>query len=234
MLINDATARIRIRTRHRSSSRARGGSSYQPKITKTTPIKATKFSSPVIKSQAKLGSRTQLFTKVAAGYLVTRYLLNQAPVYRGGFPVHGSYMSIPENRAVRLSYERLSLLDSNGSLCLGFSSQPRTLIKGIKSSIIDVKTTVKYQGEHERTFSGVGKTVPLKDIKGKTFTVTTLVRYRIAVVENTQCTQVKKEVSGTMVQLYKYNPNTAAITRIDSRLIFASVMVIAILNHGFK
>ena len=80
MLIAEASARVRIRvrtTRYRSSS---GGSS-KPKITKTTPIKATKFSSPVIKSQAKLGSRTELFTKFAAGYLFTRYLLSVAPVY---------------------------------------------------------------------------------------------------------------------------------------------------------
>ena len=234
MLIAEASARVRIRvriTRYRSSS---GGSS-KPKITKTTPIKATKFSSPAIKSQAKLGSRTRLFTKFAAGYLFTRYLLSVAPVYRGGFPVYGSYVSIPEKRAVRLTSERVSLLDSNGRLCLGQSSRTRSLKEGIENSLIEVRTTVKYQGslKDDKTFTSIKNTVPLKDVKDKTFTVTSRARYRIPVVENTQCTQVEKQVSGTMIQLYEYNPNAAGLISIDLRLIFASIMVIGVFN-GFK
>ena len=233
MLIAEASARVRIRvrtTRYRSSS---GGSS-KPKITKTTPIKATKFSSPVIKSQAKLGSRTQLFTKFAAGYLFTRYLLSVAPVYRGGFPVYGSYVSIPEKRAVRLTSETVSLLDSNGRLCLGQSSRTRSLKEGIENSLIEVRTTVKYQGtKDEKTFTGIKNTVPLNDVKGKTFTVTSRARYRIPVVENTQCRQVEKKVSGTMIQLYEHNPNAAGLISIDLKLIFASIMVIGVFN-GFK
>lgn len=233
MLIAEASARVRIRvrtTRYRSSS---GGSS-KPKITKTTPIKATKFSSPVIKSQAKLGSRTQLFTKFAAGYLFTSYLLSVAPVYRGGFPVYGSYVSIPEKRAVRLTSETVSLLDSNGRLCLGQSSRTRSLKEGIENSLIEVRTTVKYQGTmDEKTFTGIKNTVPLNDVKDKTFTVTSRARYRIPVVENTQCRQVEKKVSGTMIQLYEHNPNAAGLISIDLKLIFASIMVIGVFN-GFK
>ena len=55
----------------------------------------------------------------------------------------------------------------------------------------------------------------------------------LPVVDNTQCTQVEKEVNGTMIQLYEFNPNTAGITGIDSRLIFASITVIGIVN-GLK
>ena len=234
MLIAEARARVRVRvrtTRYRSSS---GGSS-KPKITKTTPIKATKFSSPVIKSQAKLGSRTQLFTKFAAGYLFTRYLLSVAPVYRGGFPVYGSYVSIPEKRAVRLTSERVRLLDSNGRLCLSQSSRTRSLKEGIENSLIEVRTTVKYQGslKDEKTFTGIKNTVPLKDVKDKTFTVTSRALYRIPVVENTQCRQVEKQISGTMIQLYEHNPNAAGLISIDLRVIFASIMVIGVFN-GFK
>lgn len=58
--------------RRRSSVR-RIRSSSTPKITKTTPIKPITFRTPVIKSQAKL------FTKAAAGYLVTTYALSRAP-----------------------------------------------------------------------------------------------------------------------------------------------------------
>ena len=236
MLIAEASARVRFRVRRiRYTYRSSSGGSWKPKITKTTPIKATKFSSPVIKSQAKLGSRTQLFTKFAAGYLFTRYLLSVAPVYRGGFPVYGSYVSIPEKRAVRLTSETVSLLDSNGRFCLGQSSRTRSLKEGIENSLIEVRTTVKYQGslKDDKTFTGIKNTVPLKDVKDKNFTVTSRARYRIPVVENTQCRQVEKKVSGTMIQLYEYNPNAAGLISIDLRLIFASIMVIGVFN-GFK
>ena len=102
------------------------------------------FHTPVIAKQTKLGSRAKLFTGVVAGYLVTKYLLRNAPVYRGGFPVYGSYVSNPQNRAVRLSSERVSLLDSNGNLCLGRSSQKRTLKEGTEDNIIELNTTVNY------------------------------------------------------------------------------------------
>ena len=237
LLINDVGAQSSRRSRTRRRTTRLGTTAvpvptqHEPRITKTTPIEATKFSSPVIKLQTKLGLRTQLFNNVVAGYNVTRYELSEAPVYRGGFPVHGSYVSIPENRAVRLSSERVSLLDSNGSLCLGQSSKELTLTGGIENNITEVRAAVKYENRlNDKTFSGVNNTVPLNDVKDKTFTVTSRARYGIPVVDNTQCTQVEKEVNGTMIQLYEFNPNTAGITGIDSRLIFASITVIGILN----
>lgn len=143
-LINDVGAQSSRRRRRRRTTRRPPGTTaapvptqHEPRITKTTPIEATKFSSPVIKLQTKLGLRSQLFNNVVAGYSVTRYELSEAPVYRGGFPVHGSYVSIPENRAVRLSSERVSLLDSNGSLCLGQSSKELTLTGEIENNITD-------------------------------------------------------------------------------------------------
>ena len=123
-----------------------GLGSSKSRITKTTPIKPVRFRTAVIKSQTISGSRTKLFTRVAAGYLVTRYVLAKAPVYREGFPVYGRYVSIPEERAVRLSSERVSLLDSNGNLCLtlGNSLIPRTLKDGIEKNVFELNTTVIY------------------------------------------------------------------------------------------
>ena len=195
---------------------SRGGSrssgSLKSRITKTTPIKPVRFRTPVIKSQAIRGSRTKLFTRVAAGYLVTRYILARAPVYREGFPVYGRYVSIPEERAVRLSSERVSLLDSNGNLCLTLrnSAIPRTLKDGIEKNLFELNTTVTYKtnpGKVIRKY-GVDNTVSLEDIKDRNFTVTTRARYNVTVVENTNCTQVEKQINGTMIDLYEFNPNT--------------------------
>ena len=181
------------------------------KISKSMPIKPVKFCSPVIKSQTIRGSRTKLFTRVASGYLVMRYALNKAPVYREGFPVYEKYVSIPEERAVRISSERVSLLDANGNLCLGYSSIPRTLKDGLEKNLVELKTTVIYKTNPEKVhitiLYGVNNTISLEDIKEKNFTVTILTRYNITVLRDTDCTQVEKQINGTMIEMYETNPD---------------------------
>ena len=185
--------------------------SSKSRITKTTPIKPVRFRTPVIKSQAKRGSQTKLFIKVAAGYLVTKYALSKAPVYWKEFPDYGRYMSIPEERAIRLSSERVSLLDSNGNLCLRNLSIPRTLKEGIGKNLFELNTTVIYKTNPEKVIRlyGVDNTVSLEDIKDKNFTVTTRARYNVTVIvtENTNCTQVERQVNGTMIELFEDNPD---------------------------
>ena len=181
------------------------------KLSKTTPIKPVKFCTPVIKSQTIRGSRTKLFTRVASGYLVMRYALNKAPVYREGFPVSAKYVSIPEERAVRISSERVSLLDANGNLCLGYSSIPRTLKDGLEKNLVELKTTVVYKTNSEKVYItilyGVNNTISLEDIKEKNFTVTILTRYNVTVLRDTDCTQVEKQINGTMIEMYETNPD---------------------------
>ena len=181
------------------------------KLSKTTPIKPVKFCTPVIKSQTIRGSRTKLFTRAASGYLVMRYALNKAPVYREGFPVYKNYVSIPEERAVRISSERVSLLDANGNLCLGYSSIPRTLKDGLEKNLVELKTTVIYKTNPEKVhitiLYGVNNTISLEDIKEKNFTVTILTRYNITVLRDTDCTQVEKQINGTMIEMYETNPD---------------------------
>ena len=181
------------------------------KISKSMPIKPVKFCSPVIKSQTIRGSRTKLFTRVASGYLVMRYALNKAPVYREGFPVYEKYVSIPEERAVRISSERVSLLDANGNLCLGYSSIPRTLKDGLEKNLVELKTTVIYKKNPKNVYTtilyGVNNTISLEDIKEKNFTVTILARYNVTVLTDTDCTQVEKQINGTMIEMYETNPD---------------------------
>lgn len=134
-------SRSKIRSKSKSkNSRSSGGSSSsgssgsKPKITKYTPIKATTIRSPVITRQTKLGSRSDTFTKVLMGYMVFRYTFATAPVYRRGYPMYGSYVSIPEKRAVRVIYEEQKLLNAKGELCLNQSSANHTLREGIMTT----------------------------------------------------------------------------------------------------
>ena len=200
-----------VRGVHGSDKCSATSKSLKFKFSKTTPIKPVKFCTPVIKSQTIRGSRTKLFTRAASGYLVMRYALNKAPVYREGFPVYKNYVSIPEERAVRISSERVSLLDANGNLCLGYSSIPRTLKDGLEKNLVELKTTVIYKKNPENVYTtilyGVNNTISLEDIKEKNFTVTILTRYNVTVLRDTDCTQVEKQINGTMIEMYETNPD---------------------------
>ena len=126
-----------------------------------------------------------------------------------------------------LSSERVSLLDSNGNLCLGSSTQKRTLKEGIEDNITELNTTVNYTASPENVtkFYGVNSTVSLKDIKEQNFTVTTRARYNVNVVDDSDCTQVEQQVNGTMVQLYETNPNGASKDNINAKLFSTSIAV---------
>lgn len=117
------------RSRSRGSSRSRSSLSPNIRITKYTPIKPTTASSPVIVTQTKVGLRSGTFKKAVYGYIVLHHRLKNAIVFRQGYPMYGSYVSIPDKRAVRITSEEENLLDSEGYLCLGQSYCERTLTK---------------------------------------------------------------------------------------------------------
>ena len=220
------------RSRGSSRSRSRGSGSSKPKITKNTPIKATTVRSPVIVSQTKLGSRSSTFTKVVVGYVFYRYAFSNAPVYRHGYPMYRSYVSIPEKRAVRVTFEEESLLDNAGQRCRGNSATPQTLREGIDKNLVELTTTVKYKktGEIKKYYND---TISLEDINEQDFEVTTRARYNTTIVEGTSCTQVEKKVEGTMVTLYETNPNTASAININNKLL-AAVFSMYTITHVFQ
>lgn len=215
--------------RRSSSSRRSGGSSSKPKITKNTPITATTVRSPVIVRQTTLGSRPSSFKRIVAGYILYRYALSTAPVYRSGYPMDRSYVQIPNKRAVRVNVEEEQLLDSNGGLCLGQSSQNYTLRVGIDDNLVELKTTVTYM----RT--GVTKTyyndtVSLEDINEQNFKVISRARYNTTIVVGTSCTQVEKSVEGTMVTLYETNPNKGSFLDVTKTLLATAIVLLGIVH----
>ena len=217
----------------RGSSRSRsrsGGSSSKPKITKNTPIKATSVRSPVIVKQTKVGSRSSTFKKVVVAYLVTRYAFSSAPVYRQGYPMYRTYVSIPKERAVRVTYERERLLDDKGNLCLDRSAGNQTIKEGIDDNLVNLTTTVKYKNGETKTLHGVDKTVSLEDIKDQDFEVVSLASYNITIVTGTTCTQVEKTVQGTMVTMYETNPNGSNRLNINNILLSVVIMLFVFMN----
>ena len=224
----------RSSSKSRSNSRSSGSkSSLKPKVTKYTPIKATTARSPVIVRQTKLGSRSNTFTKAVVGYVVLRYALATAPVYRQGYPMYRSYVTIPKERAVRVTYEEEKLLDANRRLCLGQSSEKYTMREGIgEGDLVELNTTVKYK-KTGMTKTYYGDTISLEDIADQDFEVTTRARYNTTIINGTSCTQVEKIVQGTMVTMYETNPNTASIAHTNNKLI-ATIIALFTVIHALR
>ncbi|KAL9966604.1 hypothetical protein ACROYT_G024706 [Oculina patagonica] len=210
-------------SRRRSSSSPKSSSS-KPKITKYTPIKPKTIKSPVIVRQTKAGSRSSAFKRFVVGYLAYRYAFSSAPVYRQGYPMYRNYVSIPKNRAVRLSYEEEKLMDSRGNLCLGKSAKSQTLREGIDGNLVELYTTIKYlkTGKTVKLY-GINNKVSLEDVKDQNFEVTSRARYNDSIVAETSCSQVEKRIVGTMVEMYETNPNSARIVYINYKLLLASI-----------
>ena len=214
-----------------SRSRSRSGrSSSKPKITKYTPIKATSVRSPVIVKQTKVGSRSSTFKRVVFAYAVHRYAPSNAPVYRQGYPMYRSYVSIPKKRAVRVTFERERLLDDKGDLCLDTSAGSQTVKERIDDHLVDLRTTVKYKNGKTKTLHGVGKTVSLEDIKDQDFEVVSLASYDIIIVPETTCTKVEKTVKGTMVTMYEKNPNGSNRLNINNILLSIVITLLMFMN----
>lgn len=228
-------SRSKIRSKSKSkNSRSSGGSSSsgssgsKPKITKYTPIKATTIRSPVITRQTKLGSRSDTFTKVLMGYMVFRYTFATAPVYRRGYPMYGSYVSIPEKRAVRVIYEEQKLLNAKGELCLNQSSANQTLREGINDNLVELNTTVKYEDGEMQSYYGINNAISLEDIKEENFEVISRARYNTTIVEKTSCAQVESKINGTMIEMYETNPNIADHLRLSNNLLYFIVIVLIV------
>ena len=117
--------------------------------------------------------------------------------------MHRSYVSIPEERAVRVTYERERLLNDKGDLCLGSSTGSQTVKEGIDDNLVDLNTTVKYKNGETKTLLEVNKTVSLEDIKDQDFKVICQASCNITIVT----AQVEKTIEGTMITMYKTNSN---------------------------
>ena len=110
-------------------------------------------------------------------------------------------------------------------------SVPRSLNDGIEKNLLELKTTVIYKTNPEKItiLYGVNDTVSLDDIKNKNFTVTIRAQYSVTVVRDTDCTQVEKQVNGTMIGLYEFNPkaeNKACVSWVSiiNALIFIGLL----------
>ena len=211
----------------RSRSSSRGGSSSKPKISKYTPIKPTSVRSPVIRSQTRLGSRTSSFRNVVAGYLVARYILGNAPVYRSGYPMYRCYVKVPTQRALRITYEEERLLNATGHSCLSSSTTNGTLIEGIDQNRTSLTTTITYK-KSGKTNTIHGDEVSLGDINEQDFEIKTVAQYNVTIVEGTSCSRVEKTVKGTMITLYETNPNKASVLYANTALLFLFTILVVL------
>ena len=145
--------------------------------------------------------------------------------------MYGSYVTIPEKRAVRVTKEERRLLDEDGKMnCFEDSpeDQSLTLREGIEKHLVELKTVVKYKGSG-KTQTYFNKTVSLEDINEGGFEVTSRARYNTTIVEGTSCTQVEKIVEGTMITMYETNPNKANSIYNNNKLLATVTSLLAVM-----
>ena len=137
------------------------------------------------------------------------------------------FVRIPEERAVRITFEEERLLYANGTSCLGNETANFTLRGEIDKEVINNITIVKYESTGEnKTYQG--DIVSLDDIKNQDFEVRSLARYNTTILNGTSCTQVEKIVRGTMVLMYETYPNAAIILQVNNQLIVLAFALFAI------
>ena len=171
------------------------------------PIQPTSFRSPVIISQTKAGLRSSTFKKVVFGHLVQQYEFNNAPVYRQGYPLYRYYIALGKDRAARISYEEEKLLDDEGNLCLGESTEMQMLEKGIDDDLVKFTYTLSIDNGWAMTWpTKLDKTISLQDENSEYFAVTTRARYSVPLVAGTNCTQIETTVNAALVEMYKRKP----------------------------
>ena len=158
-----------------------------------------------------------------------RYVLGSAPVYRQGYPMYRKYVSIPKNRAVRLSRKEEKLMDLEGERCLGNSSKNQTLRDGIDDDLIELNTTIHYKESGKTVYlEGMNNAVSLEDVKGQDFKVISRARYNTSIVVGTNCSQLEMRIEGTMVEMYDTNPNGASAVGLNKLVLGSSAVAVFI------
>ncbi|XP_068700836.1 uncharacterized protein [Montipora foliosa] len=221
----------RTPSKSKTATKKRGSGGSGSKVDKYQPIKATSKTSPVIIGQTKSGSRSNFLTKAVVVYAGIRlYNFVNAPVYRGGYPMNRrNFVGIPNERAVRVTYEEEKLLNTSGDSCLEQSlSKNYTLREEIDYNLIDTNTTVTYNKTGEnKTFRNDDSFV-LNDIQDQDFEVRSLARYNTTIINGTSCMQVEKIVRGTMIRMYETNPNRATAVQINNQLMEAIIALLTV------
>ena len=172
---------------------------------------AISWDSSVSVSETQLGSVASTHMKAVSGHLVNNYTLNNAPVYREGYPLYRYYIAFRQDKAARISYEEEKLLDDGGTLCLGEAPAKKTLQQGIDGNLIRLTYTTQIDGGISLTFpTRIDGKFDIQDNKTKTFELTVRAKYNISIVAGTTCKQVEMTVHGTMATLYETNPNATS------------------------
>ena len=172
---------------------------------------AISWDSPVSVSETQLGSVASTHMKAVSGHLMNNYTLNNAPVYREGYPLYRYYIAFRKDKAARISYEEEKLLDDGGTLCLGEAPAKKTLQQGIDGNLIKFTYTSQIDGGASMTFPDkIDQKFDIQNSNTRTFELTVLAGYNISIVAGTTCKQVEMTVHGTIVSIHQTNSNATS------------------------
>ena len=212
------TRRTTIRTTRRKSS--------TPKITASTPLAVTSYTSSIIRSQAlnpryQSSFRTRFITGAVSGALVYSYLYSANRAYSGVYtPYETSHLLIPQRRALRIAREEYRIQTAEGIDCTS-----GTLREDYADSIKNVTTKIAYRIP-QRNFETIvshqsASNVSLADEKAVESYPVYIKVYseykRSLIVESSEinCTEIVCNVKAYMIRMYDTNPNYNLAERLE-------------------
>ena len=226
LLLHCIVQGFRRRTGRRTTTRRTRRTSSKPKITASTPLAVTSYSSSIIRSQAlnpryQNSFRTRFLTGAVSGALVYSYLYSANRAYSGVYtPYETSNLLIPQRRALRIASEEYRVQTTDGIHCTSGTLRDDYAATSIKN----VTTNIAYrtpQQNFETTETRPSVTnVNLADetsVESYPMNIETRSEYeRSLMVESSQenCTELVCNVEAHMIRMYDTNPNYNLASRL--------------------
>lgn len=199
-------------------------------VTKDTPITVKDSTSPVIVSQTKIGSPSDLSKKFFYGLKKTNYALKNSPVYRSKYYMHRTELEIPDERAVRLNWVKEELTDDKGMDCLMAADEYVVHSPSMDGNVSSIHTKLEVnwikvsEQNSTQNYTVITFDKDQKDSLGKAIKLTTIVKYKVALKTNKTCTKIQSEMVGTIVRMYDTNPDASQATNTKNSGLFLVVL----------
>ena len=119
------------------------------------------------------------------------------PVYRGGYLRSCCYSRSQDRQVVRITDQTDTLLDSNGTPCLGKSFTPNILMEGIEQFLLWMNITVIYK-KTGKTVTRLDDFIILEQVREQEYFAIIYMDYNVTLTRKSNCTRIRRELDSTL------------------------------------
>ena len=218
--------RFRRTTTQRTTTRITRRTSSTPKITASTPLAVTSYTSSILRSQAlnpkyQRSFRTRFRTEAVSGVLTYSYLYSANRAYSGVYtPYETSHLLIPQRRALRIAREEYRIQTAEGSNCNSGTLREdyANLIKNVTTKIVYRIPQRNFETISSRSSASNVNLADEKAVESYPVNIKIYSEYeRSLMVDSFQvnCTEIVCNVEAHMIRMYDTNPNYNLAERLE-------------------